>query len=171
MKKVLLVVTVLMVTMAVKAQGIYVGGSLSAWRNTTENTTNFAIAPEVGYNFNETWAIGSELVYSHDYVEGIKLNSFAIAPYIRWSFYENDAVRLFLDGTATVGFNKVKDGDTFKYGQIGLRPGIAVRMNDHFSFVAKYGFLGYQRNVNGEGDAFGLDLSSENLSIGFHYEF
>ena len=171
MKKALLVVAVLMATIAVKAQGIYVGGSLSAWRNTTENFSSFTIAPEVGYNFNETWAIGAELGYSHDYMEGFKVNSFAIAPYVRWSYYENDAVRLFLDGAATVGFNKVKDGETFKYGQVGLRPGIAVKLNDHFSFVAKYGFLGYQRNVNGEGDAFGIDFSSEKLSLGFQYAF
>jgi len=56
-----------------------------------------------------------------------------VAPYIRWSYYQNDAVRLFLDGTAAIGFVKIKDGDTTKAGQIGLRPGIAVKLNDHFS--------------------------------------
>ena len=74
-------------------------------------------------------------------------NSVTVAPYIRWSYYQNDAVRLFLDGTAAIGFVKIKDGDTTKAGQIGLRPGIAVKLNDHFSFIAKYGFLGYRKNV------------------------
>lgn len=58
-----------------------------------------------------------------------------------------------------------------KQAKIGLRPGIAVKLNDHFSFVAKYGFLGYRRNVNTSGDSFGLMLTSEDLSIGFHYNF
>ena len=38
-------------------------------------------------------------------------------------------------------------------------------------FIAKYGFLGYRKNVNTSGDSFGLMLTSEDLSIGFHYNF
>ena len=134
MKKGLLLVVVMLATIAVKAQDIYVGGSLNVWRNSTGNTTSFKIAPEIGY-------------------------------------CETGAVRLFLDGTAALGFVKVKDGDTTKAGQVGLRPGIAVKLNDHFSFIAKYGFLGYRRNINTLGDSFGLELTSEDLSIGFHYAF
>lgn len=171
MKKGLLLVVVMLATIAVKAQDIYVGGSLNVWRNSTDNTTSFKIAPEVGYNFNETWALGAELDYSHNYDGGVTKNSVFVAPYIRWSYCETGAVRLFLDGTAAVGFVKVKDGDTSKAGQVGLRPGIAVKLNDHFSFVAKYGFLGYRRNINTLGDSFGLQLTSEDLSIGFHYAF
>ena len=40
-----------------------------------------------------------------------------------------------------------------------------------FMIIAKYGFLGYRRNVNTPGDSFGLKLTSEDLSIGFHYAF
>ena len=140
MKKGLLLVVVMLATIAVKAQDIYVGGSLNVWRNSTGNTTSFKVAPEIGYNFNETWALGAELNYSHEYVKQVTANSVTVAPYIRWSYYQNDAVRLFLDGTAAIGFVKIKDGDTTKAGQIGLRPGIAVKLNDHFSFIAKYGF-------------------------------
>lgn len=154
-----------------QAQNVYIGGSLSMWRNTTINYSSVAIAPEIGYNFNERWAIGGEVVYSHDHTKGINVNSFAIAPYIRWTYFRADMVRLFLDGSATVGFNRVKDVETLKYGQIGFRPGIAVRLNDHFAFLARYGFLGYQRNVTGDGNAFGLSFDSNNLAIGFNYSF
>lgn len=115
--------------------------------------------------------MGAELDYSHNYNGGLTKNSVIVAPYIRWSYCETGAVRLFLDGTAALGFVKVKDGDTTKAGQVGLRPGIAVKLNDHFSFIAKYGFLGYRRNINTLGDSFGLELTSEDLSIGFHYAF
>ena len=115
--------------------------------------------------------MGAELNYSHEYNEGATANAVFVAPYVRWSYYQNSAVRLFMDGTAALGFVKVKDGDTSKAGQIGIRPGIAVTLNKHFSFVAKYGFLGYRRNINTSGDSFGLKLSSEDLSFGFHYEF
>lgn len=171
MKKILLLAVVLLATVAVKAQEIYVGGTLNVWRNSTENTTSFKIAPEIGYNINETWAVGAELGFAREYNNGMSVNAFSIAPYIRWSYYQNDVVRLFLDGTAGIGVVKVKDGDTSKIGEVGFRPGVAIKLNDHFSFIAKYGFLGYQRNVNTAGDSFGLALSSEDLSIGFHYEF
>lgn len=176
MKKGLLFVAVLLATLSVKAQDIYLGGSVNVWRNSSANSTAFKIAPEIGYNFNESWAIGAELAYAHDYVAKISTNAFSFAPYIRWSFYENDAVRLFLDGTASIGISKAKDADSFKQGQIGLRPGIAVKLNDNFAFIAKCGFLGYQRNIDEvDGritrDAFGLKLNSENLSLGFHYNF
>ena len=48
---------------------------------------------------------------------------------------------------------------------------------DNFSFIAKYGFLGYRRNMDYDEDyapikhSFGLNLTSEDLSIGFHYAF
>lgn len=172
MKKFLLSVVVLLVALAVKAQDVYVGGSFNLWRNSTANTTSFEITPEIGYNFNEKWALGAELGYKHNYAQGVTISTYSFAPYVRWSYYENDIVRLFLDGTAGIGAVKVKDGDTTKAAQIGLRPGLAIKLNDHFSFVAKYGFLGYRRNVEGfRADEFGLELSSEDLSIGFHYAF
>ena len=83
MKKGLLLVVVMLATIAVKAQDIYVGGSLNVWRNSTGNTTSFKVAPEVGYNFNETWALGAELDYSHNYNGGLTKNSVIVAPYIR----------------------------------------------------------------------------------------
>ena len=82
MKKGLLLVVVMLATIAVKAQDIYVGGSLNVWRNSTGNTTSFKVAPEVGYNFNETWALGAELDYSHNYNGGLTKNSVIVAPYI-----------------------------------------------------------------------------------------
>ena len=46
------------------------------------------------------------------------------------------------------------------------------RFQKYFAdFIAKYGFLGYRKNVNTSGDSFGLMLTSEDLSIGFHYNF
>ena len=75
-------VVVMLATIAVKAQDIYVGGSLNVWRNSTGNTTSFKVAPEIGYNFNETWALGAELNYSHEYVKQVTANSVTVAPYI-----------------------------------------------------------------------------------------
>ena len=85
MKKGLLLVVVMLATIAVKAQDIYVGGSLNVWRNSTGNTTSFKVAPEVGYNFNEPSALGAELDYSHNNKGGLTKNSVIIAPFIHKS--------------------------------------------------------------------------------------
>ena len=90
----------------------------------------------------KTWALGAELDYSHNYNGGLTKNSVIVAPYIRWSYCETGAVRLFLDGTAALGFVKVKDGDTTKAGQVGLRPGIAVKLNDRLLFHCQVWFPG-----------------------------
>lgn len=54
--------------------------------------------------------------------------------------------------------------------EIGFKPGLALEICEHFSFIAKYGFLGYRNNYLGSSVS-GISLSSENLSLGFHYEF
>lgn len=79
MKKGLLLIVVMVAAIAVKAQDIYVGGSFNVWRNSTGNTTSFKVAPEIGYNFNETWALGAELDYSHDYNGSLSTNAFSIS--------------------------------------------------------------------------------------------
>lgn len=172
MKKIVLFLFVAIATLSVSAQDIYVGGTFSLWRNDDINQTSFNIAPEVGYNLSETWALGVELKYAHDYLEGISTNQFIIAPYARFSYYENKIVRLFVDGGFGFSTTKIKDaGDAFNGFEIGFKPGIAVKLNQHFSVIAKCGFLGYQEDYSSLGSAFGLKLTSENLSFGFHYEF
>jgi hypothetical protein len=57
--------------------------------------------------------------------------------------------------------------------QVGFKPGISVRLSEHFMFVAKYGFLGY-KELNETGykvKEYGLDLDTDELSFGFHYIF
>ena len=85
MKKLLVSLFVMVAALSVNAQDLYMGGVFNLWRNGDANRTNFTIAPEVGYNLNEQWAVGVTFSYSHDYFEKMKRNSVAIAPYARFS--------------------------------------------------------------------------------------
>lgn len=77
---------------------------------------------------------------------------------------------VFVDGGFGFATTKVKDGgDAVNGFEIGLKPGIAIKLNQHFSLVAKCGFLGYKDDYMGNG--FGFSASSEDLTFGFHYEF
>ena len=175
MKKIAVLCLILMSALAVKAQ-VYVGGAVGFWHNDDLDATSFEISPEVGYNINENWAIGATLGFAHEKVskEGIKVkaNAFAFAPYARFTFFESKVVRLFIDGGMCVSTYKMKGFDSESGFEIGLKPGISLKLSEHFNFVTKYGFLGYRDEYLGKGsDGYGFALSSEDLTIGFHYEF
>lgn len=165
---------VLVVTLAAKAQ-VYVGGNVSLWHAEDDHTTSFVLAPEVGYEFNEQWAVGAQLLFNHSKHKlaehKVKTNGFAFAPYARFSFFENKVIRCFIDGGIGVSTYKVKDGDSESGFEIGLKPGIAIKLTDHFSLITKYGFLGYRDEYLLGENGYGFAFSSEDLSIGFHYTF
>lgn len=176
MKKTLLILFALVTaTVAAQAQ-VYIGGEVAFWHNDSEDATTFKMVPEVGYNFNEKIAAGAQLGYVHVGFDEIDCNGFLLAPYLRYSFYENKIVRLFFD--AGIGFSSVKIEDESGVNgiELGLKPGIALKLNSNFSFVAKCGFLGYRDDYaiglgSGTEDGYGFKMGTEDLSIGFHYEF
>lgn len=171
MKKIVLLLFVAIATLSVKAQDIYMGGNFSLWHNDDADNTAFTIAPEIGYNLDEKWALGVTLGFKHESESDISVNTFMIEPYARFSYYENKIVRLFVDGGFGFATSKMEDADAVNGFEIGIKPGIAIKLNQHFSLIAKCGFLGYQDDYSEAGSAFGLKLGSEDLSFGFHYEF
>lgn len=97
MKKFVILLFVAMAALSAKAQ-VYVGGTVSLWHNDDVDATTFTLNPEVGYNLNEKWAVGGILTFSHSKLDEGKYNAFGLAPYARYSYYENKVVRLFIDG-------------------------------------------------------------------------
>ena len=103
------------------------------WRNNDVDKTSFSITPDVGYNLSEKWAVGVELAYTHKgYDEDYKVstNAFALAPYARYSFYENKIVRLFLDMGFGFSTYKAKHADSVNGFEIGVKPGLAVKWSE-----------------------------------------
>lgn len=177
MKKLFLLVVIVMAAISASAQeGVYLGGGISLWRNNDVDKASFSITPDVGYNLSEKWAVGVELAYAYKGYDGeyeIDTNAFAFAPYARYSFYENKIVRLFLDMGFGFSTYKAKHADSVNGFEIGVKPGLALKLNDHFSFITKVGFAGYRDDYyrDMEGNGFGVGLDMENISIGIDYEF
>lgn len=169
--------------MSVSAQ-VYVGGTAGFWRNDKDDAdaTSFVIAPELGYNLNEKWAIGAEFGYGYakgteDMIES-KFNAFFINPYARYTYCETGIIRLFLDGGFGIASTKFGDADRETGFEIGIKPGVAIKLNDKFSFITKVGFLGYRDDYStGDGfystatQGFGFSLSGADLRIGFQVNF
>ena len=144
MKKIVFFLFATMLVASVKAQ-VYVGGTVGLWHNDDLDATFFKLEPEVGYNLSEKWAVGGVLAFAHGKADEGKYNAFALAPYARYSYYENKVVRLFVDGGFGFSTQKVKGFDSVNGFEIGFKPGIAIKLNSKFSAVAKCGFLGYRR--------------------------
>ena len=170
MKKIVFFLFATMLVASVKAQ-VYVGGTVGLWHNDDLDATFFKLEPEVGYNLSEKWAVGGVLAFAHGKTDGSKYNAFALAPYARYSYYENKIVRLFVDGGFGFSTQKVKGADSVNGFEIGFKPGIAIKLNSKFSAVAKCGFLGYRDDYMTGDNGYGFAFTSEDLSFGFHYEF
>lgn len=160
---------------------VYIGGSVAieAWSSQKlagdKSETVFKIMPEIGYNLNEDWAIGTVIGYQSDKyngVNGISESAFTVAPYARYTFSKLGKVNLFIDGG--VDFTSASKTDWTELA-IGLKPGLAISLTDNLSFVSHIGFIGWDQ-FNPDGDdnntsKFGLDLSGMNISFGMYYNF
>lgn len=173
MKKVLMTLFVMFAVVTAYAQEMYIGGGISLWRNTDTERTSFSISPDFGYELNERWAVGGQLILDVAGGEGPSTTAFAIAPYARFSYYENNLVRLFLDMGFGVSVNKVAHSDADAGFELGVKPGLAVKLNDNFSFITKVGFAGFRQDYRGysSNNGFGAFVDGEAISIGIEYAF
>lgn len=184
----------LIVCEAANAQ-LYIGGTFGFTSRKDANDVSkkdFKFVPEIGYQLNEKVFIGANLGYRH--IENTKDSgftyacdkyiSFGVAPYIRYNLYQNEKVRIFADGVASLWHVKYKGlqnageqtGKNIHGNRwtAGIRPGIAYDATQHFSFIAKIGWLGYSSTkMNGykATGTWNTDLDTDNLAIGFLYHF
>jgi len=172
MKKVLLLFVCVFVMASAEAQ-VYIGGGVSAWiedRNGTETTT-LEFLPEIGFFVGKRWAIGGVLGYSQKLVDGTKtFDSYEFAPYARFTFYSNELVRLFIDGTFSVYSSETGSSNRVETYSLGLKPGLALDLSEKISLFAKFGFFGF-RQYDDNHTGLGFNLNGNNLSLGMYYTF
>ena len=169
MKKVVLLLFVACVTLTANAQ-FYVGGSTSLWYNGASDETTFTLLPEVGYVFSDKWSFGAEVGYTH---YG-NTNGIVLGPYARFTYFKKGMIGLFVDGAIDYAWSKGQYGNGINGLQIGVKPGLALSLNDKFSLVTKFGFLGFRNDyipAGQLGNGGGFDFSGNSLSLGFYYSF
>lgn len=180
MKKILMTMVAAFAAVSMNAQ-VYIGGSVAfeAWSSQKlagdKSETVFKIMPEIGYNLNDEWAIGTVIGYQNDKfngVNGVSESAFTIAPYARYTFSKLGKVNLFVDGG--VGFTSASKADWTEL-EVGFKPGLAVNLTDNLSFVSHIGFIGYDL-LNPDGDdnnisMFGLSLDATDITFGLYYSF
>lgn len=183
MKKIMMTLAAVCVAATMNAQ-VYLGGGLGVATSSYDgnSTTVWSILPEIGYNLDENWAVGMTVGYGESIdkvkVSGVtvkeKVKTFQISPYVRYTFVKFDKVNLFVDGSVGYKHENYAGTKTNTFA-VGLKPGVAVNLNDKLSFVAHAGFLGYENEkVKGDDNStntFGFNLNGNSLSFGVYYNF
>ena len=182
MKKILLLAVVLFASLNASAQW-YIGGSVgfgSVKPSGGDSEAVFSILPELGYQLNDKWSVGAKVGYHKGDGIAAVINStntrvdlteeFIIRPYARYSAITWDPVTLFFDGS--LAFASVIDRGT-RFG-LGVKPGIAIALTDHISFVTHLGFVGFDtfspKGGGGSSTSFGVDFRN-NCTFGVYYNF
>lgn len=146
MKKIVLSVIVALIAITANAQ-VYVGGTFGVGSDKVETegtevkNTTFKILPEVGYELNEDWSVGTVVGYEYNKSGDVKTNTFTIAPYARYFFLNSDVVRLFADGGFGFSTSKTKGNDALNSWNIGIKPGIASNCLIIFVWLPSMVFL------------------------------
>ena len=187
MKKLFTVLAVAVAAVfSANAEDFYVGGSLGFEHNAKRGeyqTNTFNIMPEIGYNINDHWAVGTTIGYEYRHTCGydINMNMFNFSPYARFTYFRtnNSLVQLFIDGGAGIGLgweSSDGDGHTAVTWNVGLTPGVAFNITNKFAIVAHLGFIGYKgaNNAAYNGGAErrgGFFVNGTDLNLGFYYKF
>lgn len=140
-------------------------------------TTTWKIAPEIGYNINENWAIagkiavGGESRYTKE--QGLlvekSVTTFTISPYARYTFAKIDDLSFFVDGG--IHFTSYGKDNGSSFG-IGVQPGLAYKVADGVTLAAKFGYFGwrtYDKDADYK-DQFGLGVDGNNLEFGVYFD-
>lgn len=159
------------------AQDLYVGGSFQLKHYSNSEISQFAISPEIGYNFSDKWAAGLVLSYRHDDNESYTSEIYYVAPYARYTFFKKGILSLFVDGEFLYSkqWNR-RDTNDYIYGysetadgiRIGVKPGLMIKLADRFNFTSKIGFMGYSDYGT---KSYEISLDTDNISFGFTYSF
>lgn len=174
MKKVFMMAIMAIVAISASAQ-TYVGGSLGFSNVKTDGKDDsknvITIAPEVGYNLDDDWAIGVVLGFGYSKEGDWSKTAFDISPYIRYTAIHAGKVNFFLDGGVNFNTSKVKGSDAHNGWGVGIKPGIELKANDKVSLVAHIGRIGYYDTHEFDyTKTFTVSLDNS-LSLGFYYNF
>ncbi len=126
---------------------------------------NFALEPVVGYEFTDRWAIGSGIGMTLVASGGYSTIMGIIEPFVRLCAWHNDIVFIDIKATAGLGFT-----NQLLLCQVGLRPSLRFRLNEHWDMAADLGLFGAQYTI-ATGWQPALGISATSAGLWFAYRF
>ena len=204
MKKIMMIAAMMVAAVSANAQ-VWIGGEVGFNTSTNtvkvngvstdETTNNFTIAPEIGYNLSDKWAVAVKVAFAHSGnnaqvaalvanwgLNNATTNAFAINPYARYTFVKSGNFSAFVDGGvaySTIHINGTSDVlGNINQVKVGFNPGVAYAISPKVGLVAHLGDLSYEstwckaKNVDvkvSEGK-FNIGLWNS-ISFGAYYNF
>ena len=167
MKKIVFVSLFLLVIIVSPAQKTwFVGGTASI--GYVDNFT-FSFEPQFGYEITDRWAIGTGIGLAlvsdnYGYYNSTTVGGIA-EPFVRLCAWHDE--RLFFDLKATAGFGFI---DELILCQVGIRPSLRFRINEHFDISADLGLFGAQYTYQvGWQPAFGITATSAGVWLAYRF--
>ena len=172
MKKIFMTLAAAVIAVSANAQ-IWVGGEVGFTSDKTtvktngnsvsQTTNNFTLAPEVGYNLNENWAIALKVQFAHNEDNGViksmiqdagfntgakvMTNAFSVNPYARYTFLKAGNFSAFVDGGVSYGLIHVSSMSQVMNNinslGVAINPGVTYAVSPNDSLVAHIGDLSY----------------------------
>jgi hypothetical protein len=209
MKKIMMIAAMMVAAVSANAQ-VWIGGEVGfntstntvkvSGVSTDETTNNFTIAPEIGYNLSDKWAVAVKVAFAHSGnnaqvaalvanwgINNATTNAFAINPYARYTFVKSGNFSAFVDGGIGYISTHVNGTSDFLNNinqiKVGINPGVAYAISPKVSLVAHLGDLSYQNTwcKVKEIDAFDFDYKVSqgkfniglwnSISFGAYYNF
>lgn len=163
MKKILFVMVMACVSMTASAQA-FIEGKIGLGYQKTEDVDgifSFGIAPTIGFDFNDKFAVGVQLSEELNIQGDYRVNTVGLTPFARYTYAELGKAKLYVDGGVIFGFTNIKnlDGTGFTWG-FAITPSISYPLTDSVSLVGSLGSLSWQ---NSSFD--GASSSSFNISL------
>lgn len=162
MKKTIVFVLMSFATFFTSAQNNwFVGGTGSIGYM---NNFTFTLEPQFGYEFSDRFAMGTGIGLAmadngNTVVIGIA------EPFLRFCIWHNERIFIDLKATGGLGFT-----DELLLCQVGIRPCLRFRVNEHWDISADMGLLGAQYTYSdGWRPSFGLSATS--VGLWFAYRF
>ena len=197
MKKIMMTLAAVCVAATMNAQ-MYVGGGIGFNNNKSNNgnttATSFSINPEFGMALNDQLGWGVQLGFKttknenkvgNETVESTT-TKFSVKPYLRYQAFEVGKVNVFVDGGVNFGISSQKDMKPAMDLGLFATPGIAYKVNDQWSIVAKLNrMFNFGQHKDAVADVAGapdaptsMNLNAStggfnigNLSFGVYYNF
>lgn len=181
-KKIMMAFAAALIAVSANAQ-VYLGGNFGIASSKLaggESVTTYAVLPELGYNVNRDWAVGTTVGFGKGDPVSIEDNSrnyITVSPYARYTFFHSKMVNVFVDGG--FGYTHYNNAGTaapsINEWNVGVKPGVALNLNPKFCFVAHAGFLGWKSQkydgADKSSNAWGANLDGNNVTLGFYYNF
>ncbi len=163
MKKAFVFVLLSLATFLASAQKTwFVGGTASIGYL---NNFTFAVEPQFGYEFSDRFAMGTGIGLTL-MDDGYYTSVIGIAePFLRFCVWHNE--RFFVDLKTTAGFGFT---DELILCQVGVRPGLRFRINDHWDISADLGLFGARYSYS-DGWRPELGINAVNAAVWFAYRF